>query len=215
MAVGKPRLLDLFCGAGGTGMGYHHAGFEVVGVDIKSQKHYPFEFHQTDALEFLTKYGREYDVIHTSPPCQHYSTTRSIRRKEGREYPDLVGSVRELLRKTGRPYVIENVPGAPLINPIMLCGVGFGLKVYRHRLFESNVFMMQPAHARHPEIIPRCGRGASGLGYICVAGHLAQVDMARKAMDIDWMTRDELSQAIPPAYTEFVGKQLMTYLEEV
>jgi site-specific DNA-cytosine methylase len=130
----KPRLLDLFCGAGGAGMGYHRAGFEVVGVDIAPQPHYPFEFHQGDALEYLAAHGHEFDAIHASPPCQRYSSIQRIT-KNKHKWPDLVDPVRQLLIKSGKPYVIENVQGAPLRVDAFMCGSMFGLGMIRHRIF--------------------------------------------------------------------------------
>ena len=211
----RPRLLDLFSGAGGAATGYHRAGFDVTGVDIKPQPRYPFKFVQGDALEYVAEHGYEFDAIHASPPCQAYSSaTKCWSGVEGAsKHPDLVGAMRIILKPFGKPYAIENVPGAPLLNPVILCGVYFGLKVYRHRLFESNVMIFQPDHQRHSETVPRAGRGASAGGYISVAGNFADVAAARAAMGIDWMTRDELSQAIPPAYTEYIGEQLLWHLE--
>ena len=143
----KPRLLDLFCGAGGAAMGYHRAGFEVVGVDINPQPHYPFEFIQGDAVEVALDAWRLFDAIHASPPCQAYSW--SAKRWAEVERAELVAPTRSLLADIGRPYVIENVVGAPLIDPITLCGEMFGLEVIRHRLFESNQWLMSMPHRKH------------------------------------------------------------------
>lgn len=207
------RLLDLFSGAGGAAMGYYRAGFtDIVGVDIKPQPRYPFTFIQSDALEYLAAHGHEFDAIHVSPPCQAYSTMSVC--NPGRTYPDLIGDTRELLKLNGSPYVIENVNGAPLLHSIRLCGLMFGLKVYRHRYFESNIGMLSPGHPAHRESIPRAGRGASSTGFISVAGHLSDVKAARIAMGIDWMGGNELSLAIPPAYTEFIGKQLLAAIQQ-
>ncbi len=205
------RLLDLFCGAGGAAVGYHCAGFDVIGVDIKPMPHYPFEFHQTDALEYVAGHAHEYDVIHASPPCQAYSVTQRI---HGRTYPKLIGATRDLLKATGRPWVIENVIGSHL-DGITLCGVMFGLKTYRHRQFESNVLLMQPPHTKHHEFSVQVGRRASEGQFMTIAGHIASIEYARHVMDIDWMTRDELVEAVPPAYTEFIGRQLLTYLSGI
>ena len=204
-----PRLLDLFCGAGGAAMGYHRAGFEVVGVDINPQPHYPFEFHQADALAYPLD---GFDVIHASPPCQSYAITNNIWKKAAGHYPDLVEPTRALLAATGLPYVIENVPGAPLVNPVTLCGASFGLRVYRHRLFESNVFLMASGHPRH---VARAsyGRTPKADEFFTISGHFGDVEGGRRAMGIDWMTRQELSQSIPPAYTEWIGRQLIAALE--
>ncbi|MCE5324915.1 MAG: DNA cytosine methyltransferase [Planctomycetaceae bacterium] len=151
--MAKLRLLDLFCKAGGAAMGYHRAGFEVVGVDIEKQPRYPFEFHQGDALEYLAARGHEFDAIHASPPCQRHS---NLTRRWGRNssHPDRIADVRKGLMRTGKPYVIENVVGAPLCNAIMLCGSMFGLGaagfyLERHRLFESNVMLWTRGECRH------------------------------------------------------------------
>jgi DNA (cytosine-5)-methyltransferase 1 len=202
------RLLDLFCGAGGAAMGYHRSGFsEIVGVDIKPQKHYPFEFVQADALEFCRKYGRAFDVIHASPPCQAYSVTVSL---SNGNHPDLVGPTREALRATGRPYVIENVPGAPLVNPVTLCGTMFPeLRVIRHRLFECEpVIWWPPAPCCHwGKCPPRRLIGRNGKAMIHSFKH--GLDFLT-AMAIDWMTKPELAQAIPPAYTHWIGQQILS-----
>ena len=219
----KPRLLDLFCGAGGASVGYHRAGFEVVGVDISPQPHYPFTFLQGDALEwaYMARHGR-WDVIHASPPCQHYSDL-AHRNGNADEWPDLIPAVRELLIESGLPWVIENVEGAPLIDPITLCGVSFdGLRVIRHRLFASNVPLTQPAHQPHPLVYTMDKRKAhygkldERTAYVSVnGGGNCSVAAARDAMGIDWMTKNELNEAIPPAYTEWIGAQLLASLERV
>lgn len=207
----RPKLLDLFCGAGGAGMGYFRAGFDVTGIDIKPQKRYPFEFIQGDALEYLAEYGSEYDVIHASPPCQVYSVTNSM---SNGNHPDLVDDTRDLLLATGKPFVIENVPGAPLNNPVVLCGSMFGLPLIRHRLFECEPpIWFPPGPCQCSHLYTNASRGissfAKGATAICVAGNNYVVDDGRLAMGIDWMSGDELSQAIPPAYTEFIGKHMI------
>lgn len=224
--IARPRLLDLFCGAGGAAMGYQRAGFYVVGVDIKPQPHYcGDEFHQADALEYPLD---GFDAIHASPPCQGYSRMRHLPWLAQKEYPLLIEPVRERLASIGIPYVIENVEDAPLeresslIGPhgILLCGTMFDLPIYRHRPFESNVLLIQPEHPRHVRVItPR--RFLKGRGRITtwqqeggVGGHMGNVDRVRQAMDIDWMTAAEISQAIPPAYTEWIGVQLRNHLEQ-
>jgi len=213
----KPRLLDLFCGAGGAAMGYYRAGFEVVGVDIKPQPHYPFEFHQADALQFPLD---GFDVIHASPPCQAYSIMRNLPWLRHKDYPALIDVTRERLSQPGVPYIIENVMGAHLAAG-WLCGGMFGLPFYRHRAFETNWFWMQPGHPKH-QFTVRNGRllgarardivhnGARAVG--ANVGHAAGVGQAREAMEIPWMTREEITQAIPPAYTEYIGRQLMKAL---
>jgi DNA (cytosine-5)-methyltransferase 1 len=212
MAVDRLVLLDTFCKAGGAGMGYHRAGFDVVGVDIEPQPHYPFRFIQADAIEYIREHGHEYDAIHASPPCQGYSRTRSIPGRDASSYPLLIEDVRSLLIATGQPWVIENVPGAPLVSGVMLCGAMFGLRVYRHRLFESSVFLLAPPHMKHREKIGT-HKLASYIGQpgamVTVAGHLFSREAGSVAMGIDWMTREELAEAIPPAYTEFIGTHLL------
>ena len=209
--MSKPRLLDLFCCAGGAGMGYHRAGFEVVGVDIKPQSRYPFEFHQGDALEYVAAHGHEFDAIHASPPCQAYSKTQRIM---GNEHPELIEATRAKLQASGRPYVIENVPGAPLLNPITIVGSMFGLRTMRPRLFECSFpvpfQLAPPAAARHAKM----GRRVQEGEYIHVAGHISDVEHARLVMGCEWMNRDELAQAIPPAYTEYIGEYLMAAVGE-
>jgi DNA (cytosine-5)-methyltransferase 1 len=226
----KPVLLDLFCGAGGCARGYQEAGFYVVGCDIKPQPRYVGDaFIQADALEVMGDLlsGRnlvssdagawqqnDFAAFHASPPCQGYS---QMKRVTGKEYPMLIEDARDAFQATNKPYVIENVIGAPLDNPIMLCGSMFGLRVYRHRLFEINPFLLMPPHVPHRDKTPSAGRGLSPKGFICVVGNgglknsngMSYTAYARKAMGIDWMTRDELSQAIPPAYTRYIGEQLM------
>lgn len=216
----RPRLLDLFAGAGGAAMGYHLAGFDVVcGVDRRHQPNYPFDAIWGDAFDFLDQWhGSPFDVIHASPPCQAYSTTASLHTKE---YPKLIGEVRTHLQATGAYYVIENVEGAraDMDNPIRLCGSSFGLGVRRHRLFETSWpigFVPQCAHYLQPEPIDVTGTGASRLGPRMdrKGGNSRKprnLAHARAVMGIDWMTRPELSEAIPPAYTRFVGEQLLAY----
>jgi DNA (cytosine-5)-methyltransferase 1 len=204
-----PRLLDLFCGAGGCSVGYHRAGFEVTGVDIAPQPRYPWpeRFVLADALEFLrgVRPG-EWDFIHASPPCQAYTRIRHLTRAG---HPALIEEVRALLKATGIPYVIENVPGAPLVSPIVLCGASFGLKTYRHRLFESSEFLFAPVHSSHREKCPRAGRLYREGGFMSVVGKIGFTAYAREVMGCPWMTGAELSQAIPPAYCEWIGRQLL------
>jgi DNA (cytosine-5)-methyltransferase 1 len=228
------KLLDLFCGAGGAAMGYHRAGFDVVGVDIAPQKHYPFEFHQADALEYLAEHGVEFSAIHASPPCQAFSDLRHM--PNHHDHVSLIEPVRRLLIASGRPFVIENVEGAPLFDPVVLCGTMFGLGVkdanaelWRHRQFEINWprFLVPPCNHRAKSRVIGVygGHGRDRRRVITVVGHTGgssnrdgcqQFTVAQRAeaMGIDWMTGAELSQAIPPAYTEFIGRQLMQYLEE-
>lgn len=209
--MSRPRLLDTFSGAGGAAMGYHRAGFEVVGVDHVHQKRYPFEFRQADALEFIREHGREFDVIHASPPCQRYSVTRSL---HNNEHPDLVGPTRAALQKVGKPYVIENVPGAPLMNYVILCGTMFELRVIRHRWFECEPpILMAPHTCNHWAKCARTSKIPNPDQFWSIAGKFGGTKSAAAAMGIDWMTRDfELSQAIPPAYTEWLGRRILEAL---
>jgi DNA (cytosine-5)-methyltransferase 1 len=226
----KPRLLDLFCGAGGAAAGYDRAGFEVVGVDLHPQPNYPFKFIQDDAIAYLRGLVDDFDrvpfdAIHASPPCQAYTTMRHMGKGAGKGAPDLVDVTRNALSMTGKPWVMENVKGAPMLNPLQLCGTSFGLgaardgvwqPLWRHRLFESNVLILglPCAHPSGPSI----GRAIAVYGdhpqrtlndvtYRVNRAH--STDEAQDAMGIDWMTWSELKEAIPPAYTEWIGKQLM------
>jgi DNA (cytosine-5)-methyltransferase 1 len=224
-------LLDLYCGAGGASVGYHRAGFNVIGVDLHAMPRYPFEFVQCDALEYLKtmiERGRwrrdarwQIDAIHASPPCQRYSIACTCRPGLAEQYPDLIEPTRELCELTGLPYVIENVPRAPLVNPVTLCGTQFGLAsewkgqkvvLRRHREFEAHGFEIPDAgeHDHSYRAVPVYGHGAPTNAPFFAGEGLANIE--RRVMDINWMTRDELDEAIPPAYTEYVGKHLMTAL---
>lgn len=229
------KLLDLFCCAGGAGMGYHRAGFEVVGVDLHPQPRYPFEFRQADVLSLdAVEIAREFDAIHASPPCQAHTAMKTMH--NAREHLDLVPETRALLNATGLPWIMENVVGAPLQSPILLCGTMFGLGVEdaelrRHRLFETSFPIALTPQCQHG------GRATIGV----YGGHVRNRQRARTigiygegcrdsrrkldkgvpdftaeqgriAMGIDWMTLAELSQAIPPAYTEWLGRQLLDHI---
>lgn len=197
------RLLDLFCGAGGCAVGYHRAGFEVVGVDLYPQPRYPFAFVQADALEYLELFGHDFDTIHASPPCQGYSAAL---RHLAHGKPKLLVQVRAGLVAAGKPYVIENVEGAPLARPIVVCGTGLGLRVQRHRLFECS-FPAEGTGCDHgiKTINPHRASSRTHLGF-------SPELQWREAMGVGWMTKAEARQAIPPAYTEFVGRQLLAAL---
>ena len=206
--MGKPRLLDLFCKAGGASVGYARAGFDVEGVDIEPQPHYPFKFHQADALTYPLD---GFDAYHASPPCQAY--TRLTPPEYRGNHPDLIEPVRERLKPTGKPYVIENVPDALFLldNPLMLCGTMFNLPTHRHRYFEINppyYPLLPPCHRiKCPIVVSGTTRRKTGrLEY-----RIAEV---RKAMEIDWMKRTELDEAIPPAYTEYIGQYLMKVIPQ-
>ena len=209
------RLLDLYSGQGGAAMGYYRAGFDVTGVDIEPQPRYPFEFHQADALEYLAEHGREFDAVHASPPCQDHSTLRSRTGDHGTGH--LLGDTLDALETLGLPYVVENVAGAKMPTDLMLCGSMFGLRVYRHRRFRISgpPMLAAPPHPRHKvrtSTKKRRRDWEAGMN-ISVTGDIG-TSIGGPAMGIDpcWMTGDGLSQAIPPAYTEFIGAQLIEHL---
>lgn len=209
----KPRLLDLFCGAGGSAKGYKDAGFHVTGVDIKPQPRYVGDvFIQGDALEYLREHGHEYDVIHASPPCQFAAQMFNPRKPEKRqEHQNLIPKTRALLQQLGKPYVIENVKGARkhLVNPLMLHGSMFGLPVFRDRYFEmSHPIYFTPVPRRDYTPVPI--NSSSKVG-----NKSKPTKIMAQAMNIDWMIRSELRQAIPPAYTEFIGKQMISHLSNI
>lgn len=214
------RLLDLFCCAGGAGKGYADAGFEVVGVDVRPQPRYPFAFLQHDALVLDMRFVRSFDAIHASPPCQRFSDLAK-RNGNADAWPDLVEPIRELLTASGLPYIIENVEGAPLIDPVMLCGTMFpGLRVIRHRLFESNIPLTAPAHGKHPLVFTMDKRKAhygklnewTSPVQVTGGGNCSKA-AAADAMGIDWMTKNELNEAIPPAFTKYLGRQLVAHIQ--
>lgn len=212
------RILDLFCCAGGAGMGYHQAGFDVTGIDIDPQPDYPFPFHQADALEYVTEHGHEYDAIHASPPCQGYTTMGNRNRLE---WPKLITPLRAILETTGRLWVIENVPGAraDMRHPILLHGGIFGLGVDRPRLFETNAELltlpMGPRVRRPVGVYGKLdGRRLWTRNDGTELRAAADLKTAQEAMGIDWMDWDHLREAIPPAYTEWIGAQLATQIRE-
>ena len=218
----RRRLLDLFCGGGGAGVGYARSGFDVTGCDVVVSACNPHPVIEADALTLDPAWiGSEFDAVHASPPCQRFSR---LTRKNGvaDSHPDLITSTRRLLESTGLPWVLENVPGAPLRSPAMLCGSMFpGLRVRRHRLFETNWLLLTPRCGPHREVVDQVSpRGWQRLKsgeadpwsvWLCVVGHISMLDAHADAMGIDWMPRKELVQSIPPAYTEFIGTQLMAH----
>jgi len=216
----KPKLLDLFCGAGAASDGYDTAGFKVTGVDIDDQPNYPFRFVQTNAL--TARFLGNYDAIHASPMCQGYCWSTQSQRNKGKEYPDQIPDTREMLIASGKPYVIENVPLAPLINPTYLEGTMFGLNIIRRRCFETNWWLPQPMYIKRKKPIKQWSkRGPKRLlqksVYCQVAGNggdgwSCRIADWQQAMGIDWMNREEIVQAIPPAYTEYIGKYLLGVL---
>jgi len=219
--VSKPKLLDLFCCAGGAGTGYHRAGFEVVGVDINPQPNYPFEFHQGDALAYLSEHFEGFDAVHASPPCQASSALTKGTNKAtgwGGDHVDLIPATRAFLDATELPYVIENVQGSSLRRDMTLCGEMFGLKVIRHRYFELSGFdFTPPEHKPHRGRVAGYRHGEWFEGpYFAVygdGGGKGTVAQWQDAMGIDWTdVRKEIAEAIPPAYTEFIGAQLMNHI---
>ena len=215
----RPRLLDLFCGAGGAAVGYHRAGFDVVGVDNRPQPNYPFAFEQRDALEYLREmlhfaYGEPGDVfsaIHASPPCQAYVRSGNVDRDR---HPDLIGPTRKLLWETGLPWVIENVPGAPMRPDAVLCGSQFGLAIRRHRWFEFSwgepLLTLACDHSQPITGVYGNAHGTQGAYPGMLPGDYATWS---REMGIDWMTTDELREAIPPAYTAVIGQHLLEHLK--
>lgn len=224
--MSKLRILDLFCGAGGAAVGYARMGFEVIGVDIKPQPKYPFKFVQADALEVLADWHDEdggfpspwvatFDAIHASPPCQASSALRSLHPE--RDYPELIPPTRELLKKAALPYIIENVPGAGLREPVTLCGSMFGLsangrQLRRHRLFECSFPVMRQSCQHRGQPVGVYGDGGGGdYG----RGYKGSTQEYREAMGIDWASKTEIAQAIPPAYTEHIGAFLSAEIKSL
>lgn len=208
----KFRILDLFCGGGGASLGYEQAGLEVVGVDLNKQKNYRGEFIQSDAIEFLLENYKNFDFVHASPPCQKYSKSAMQWRKNGKEYPDLIEPTRAALISTGKPYIIENVTNAPLINPFLLCGAMFDIPTYRHRLFESNLTFIVPEHPKHIIKCTKLGRKTKHGEFIDYVGHFSGVLMVKQFTGLHWLNLTELAQSLPPQYTKFTGEQLVNLI---
>lgn len=222
------KVLDLFCCEGGAAHGYAQVGFEVVGVDInpKYGKTYPYEFHAADALEFLAQHYQEFDFIHASPPCQAYSVTKNSHNKQ---HPKLIEATRAALKATGKPYIIENVIGAPLENPLMLCGTMFNLAavdedgtplvMYRHRIFESNLPLTAPQHEKHKRGVQVAGsyggarRDKEEARKVRKGGYVPSKAVQEKLLGITWASEYGLWQSIPPAYTKYLGLQVKDILE--
>ncbi len=205
------RLLDTFCCQGAAGEGYRRAGFEVVGVDIEPQPRYPFKFIQADAVMYIREHGHEFEAIHASPPCQRYSRAQRI---QDRDHPVLIGPTREALIATGRPYVIENVEDArdELVDPVRLCGRDFGLRTYRHRLFESSFHLEQLLHFPHIQQTVKMGRPLREGDWYHAVGNFSNVDYIRADLGVPWMNRDGIRECIPVQYAEWIGRQLIGQL---
>jgi DNA (cytosine-5)-methyltransferase 1 len=215
-AIGTTRLLDICCCAGAASMGYHRAGCDVTGIDIDPQPNYPFTFIQADLRDLDPNWlAANFDAAHVSPPCQFYSPMSACRPGLAGQYPDLIGQSRALLDASGLPYVIENVEGARayMHDPVTLCGFMFGRELYRHRLFETNWPLVAPDHPPHTIPASKAGHWRPGT-VMSVAGHVAPIAKARDVMEINWTTRAELAEAIPPYYTEHVGQQLLAVISE-
>ena len=214
--MNRPRILDLFSGAGGAAVGYHRAGFDVVGVDLVHQPRYPFTFEQGDALEYVAAHGGEFDAIHASPPCQDHSSLRSRAGEHGTGW--MLDATLELLAAQPAVWVVENVSSAHNRADILLCGEMFGLRTVRHRRFTIDprfpALLAVPPHGRHRRPTRTKNRiSALAEGHnLSVTGDIGS-HAGPLCMGIDWMTGDELSQAIPPAYTRFIGEQLAVHLD--
>ncbi|MFI7547263.1 hypothetical protein [Actinoplanes sp. NPDC049599] len=214
MSPVRPRLLDLCCCQGGASAGYTAAGFDVTGVDINPQPRYPYRFIQADAIDYLRELIRTreiltYDVLAGSPPCQLHTKAWKIRKND---HPDLIAPMRRLFIASGLPYVIENVPGAPLQNPIELCGAMFGLHTYRHRLFESNMPLTAPQHDYRDGPVVKMGRPLRDGNWYHAVGNFSNVPYVRRDLGLAWMNRDGLRESIPPAYAQHIGAQALHYL---
>ena len=206
------KLLDLYCGVGGASAGYAAAGFEVTGIDLKHGKRYPYTYIRGNVLEYLhdIDFLQSFDVIHASPPCQTHSITQHLRNAQGKTTSkvDLIPQTRAALMASRKPYIIENVPGSPLVNPIQLCGSAFDLKVRRHRLFENNM-SLEGSICNHKAQGRPVGVYGSLKDEIPKGGKTAiSIDEARSAMGISWAIWTELVEAIPPAYTKYLGLQI-------
>ncbi|MEV0187174.1 SAM-dependent methyltransferase [Kitasatospora purpeofusca] len=210
-------VLDAYGCQGGAGMGYHLAGYRVLSLDKEPQPRNPFAFVQADALAFITEFGHLFDLLHASPPCQRYTRCQKI---QGREHPDLIAPTRTAMQATGRPWVIENVEEArsELRDPVMLCGAAFGLRTYRHRLFEpgGGLTITPPQHPVHTASLAKMGRPVADGEFMHVVGNFSNVSLARSdaVMGMPWATRDGLREAIPPAYTQLIGRQAVAQTGE-
>lgn len=221
----RPLLLDLFCGAGGASVGYYRAGFDVIGIDLHPMPSYPYDFIQANALEFLDDLIKSGPVdavtaFHASPPCQLFTPLAALPNASNNA-ENLIEPTRKRLRKLGKPYVLENVVQAPLISPVMLCGQSFGLKLYRHRNFETDWLLPAMPHEKHRELCMKAGYlPTAERPYMSIHGRngynsKAWVSKAAEYMGMPWASDDlnGVCEAIPPAYTEYIGKHLMTAMK--
>lgn len=230
--MSKPILLDLFCCEGGAARGYQQAGFHVVGVDMEprfAKRYAGDEFICANVIDFMEQGmpGVSPDAIHASPPCQRYSITNAARKKE---YPDLVGSTRDLLQRSGLPYVIENVVGAPLVDPVTLCWSmfreagsvldddGTPLRMERHRLFEASWDLEAPGECCHDRSVQVAGsyggarRDKWEAKHVRKGGYVPSAEVQSRLLEIDWMTQHGMHQSIPPMYSEWVGRSMMRHM---
>ncbi|MFA6087443.1 hypothetical protein [Mucilaginibacter sp.] len=201
------KLLDLYCCQGVGGFGFEQAGYTVTGIDLYPQPRHPGNFIQADAIEYLMDCGKDFDYIHASPPCQEYSQSSMQFRIAGKFYPDLIAATRAALIEIGKPYDIENVPGAPLLNPVLLCGTMFNYLSYRHRLFESNWDLPQPKHPAHIAKSAKMGRAVKEGEFIQHVGHFSGVKYVRNLTGCYWADQYGLAQSIPPQYTKYIGDE--------
>lgn len=213
--MAKLKLLDLYCCQGVCGYGFEQAGFDVTGVDIEPQPKHPSKFIQADAVEYLLSRGHEYDYIHASPPCQEHSTASMQFRILGKSYPDLIAATRAALISVGKPWDIENVPNAPLNNPVTLCGTMFGLPFYRHRLFETSWGLNQPLHMVHVAKNAKMGRAVKPGEFIQFVGHFSGVQYVRDLLGVQWADQYGLAQCVPPQYTKFIGEKYLEYAKNI
>jgi DNA (cytosine-5)-methyltransferase 1 len=206
------KALDIGCCAGGVSAGLVQAGFKVTGIDIEPQPHYPYHFIQADARELSIDFLRQFDFLWASANCQEYSMASMQFRLKGKKYPEWIEPIREIFIKAGKPYVIENVEGSPLINPVMLCGTMFDIKTYRHRLFEANFPIKQPVHMEHKQKQIKMGRPVKQGDYIQMVGHFSGVPYAREITGCNWMNQYELAQCIPPVYSKYIAEEYIKSL---